>query len=210
MTSGGKTALAALLGVLVVLIVREVYLFRSQWLRRSFRKRSPLRRGGSIQAPVVESGLGADFGRHSCGSDTALSGLLRQSGSLVGRLRTLSSVEAAYKSGSYLGVARRADLARTHGHASGPERSGERDGLDLPQAIPGGGLDSRMETTTQFPLNRQAQWLKEYTDSRGARLVGNLPFFFSLDSSDLWVKPELFHLDERRRHALLQAFLRIT
>jgi hypothetical protein len=102
MTSGGKTALAALLGVLVVLIVREVYLFRSQWLRRSFRKPSPLRRGGSIQAPVVESGLGADFGRHSCRSDASLSGLLRQSGSLVGRLRTLLSVEAAYKSGSYL------------------------------------------------------------------------------------------------------------
>ncbi len=51
----------------------------------------------------------------------------------------------------------------------------------------------------QFLLNRQAQRLKEYARSRGVRLIGDLPFFVSLDSSDVWTNPELFDLDEQRR-----------
>ena len=34
---------------------------------------------------------------------------------------------------------------------------------------------------------------------KGVRLIGDLPFFVSPDSSDVWANPELFLLDEQRR-----------
>ena len=34
---------------------------------------------------------------------------------------------------------------------------------------------------------------------RGVRLIGDLPFFVSPDSSDVWANPELFLLDEQHR-----------
>jgi 4-alpha-glucanotransferase len=51
----------------------------------------------------------------------------------------------------------------------------------------------------QFLLFRQAQRLKEYAHAKGVRLIGDLPFFVSPDSSDVWAHPELFLLDERHR-----------
>jgi 4-alpha-glucanotransferase len=51
----------------------------------------------------------------------------------------------------------------------------------------------------QFLLFRQADQLKEYAHARGVSLVGDLPFFVSPDSSDVWANPELFLLDEQHR-----------
>ena len=51
----------------------------------------------------------------------------------------------------------------------------------------------------QFLLFRQADQLKLYAHSRGVGLIGDLPFFVSPDSSDVWANPELFLLDEHRR-----------
>ncbi len=51
----------------------------------------------------------------------------------------------------------------------------------------------------QFLLSRQGERLKEYAHSKGVALVGDLPFFVSPDSSDVWANPEFFLLDERRR-----------
>ena len=51
----------------------------------------------------------------------------------------------------------------------------------------------------QFLLSRQGEKLKEYAHSKGVMLIGDLPFFVSLDSSDVWANPEFFLLDERRR-----------
>ncbi len=50
----------------------------------------------------------------------------------------------------------------------------------------------------QFLLFRQTDQLKDYAHSKGVRLIGDLPFFVSPDSSDVWADPELFLLDERR------------
>jgi 4-alpha-glucanotransferase len=50
----------------------------------------------------------------------------------------------------------------------------------------------------QFLLFRQTDQLKEYAHSRGVRLIGDLPFFVSPDSSDVWADPEFFLLDEKR------------
>ena len=51
----------------------------------------------------------------------------------------------------------------------------------------------------EFLLLRQADAIKEYAHAKGVRLIGDLPFFVSPDSSDVWANPELFLLDERRR-----------
>jgi 4-alpha-glucanotransferase len=51
----------------------------------------------------------------------------------------------------------------------------------------------------QFLLARQADRLKAHARSRGLRLIGDLPFFVSPDSSDVWAHPELFLLDEELR-----------
>jgi 4-alpha-glucanotransferase len=49
----------------------------------------------------------------------------------------------------------------------------------------------------QFLLFRQTDQLKDYARSKGVGLIGDLPFFVSPDSSDVWSDPELFLLDER-------------
>jgi 4-alpha-glucanotransferase len=49
----------------------------------------------------------------------------------------------------------------------------------------------------QFLLFRQTDQLKEHAHSKGINLIGDLPFFVSPDSSDVWAHPELFLLDER-------------
>lgn len=54
-------------------------------------------------------------------------------------------------------------------------------------------------TFAQFLVFRQADRLKAYAHKNGLRLVGDLPFFVSDDSSDVWSHPELFLLDEQHR-----------
>src|SRR5262245_24946831 len=51
----------------------------------------------------------------------------------------------------------------------------------------------------QFVLFRQGARLKSHARARGVRLIGDLPFFVSPDSSDVWANPELFLLDAQRR-----------
>ena len=51
----------------------------------------------------------------------------------------------------------------------------------------------------QFLLFRQTDQLKEHAHAKGVSLIGDLPFFVSPDSSDVWANPELFQLDEQRR-----------
>ena len=43
-----------------------------------------------------------------------------------------------------------------------------------------------------------SQWrsLKAYANSRGIRLIGDLPIYVAMDSADTWLNPELFMLDE--------------
>jgi 4-alpha-glucanotransferase len=55
----------------------------------------------------------------------------------------------------------------------------------------------------QFLLFRQGARLKEHAKARSVRLIGDLPFFVSPDSSDVWANPELFLLDEQLRPRFL-------
>jgi 4-alpha-glucanotransferase len=51
----------------------------------------------------------------------------------------------------------------------------------------------------QFLVFRQGDQLKKHARAKGVGLIGDLPFFVSPDSSDVWANPELFLLDEQRR-----------
>jgi 4-alpha-glucanotransferase len=51
----------------------------------------------------------------------------------------------------------------------------------------------------QFLLFRQSERLKAHAHDEGLRLIGDLPFFVSADSSDVWANPEMFLLDEEYR-----------
>ena len=64
-----------------------------------------------------------------------------------------------------------------------------------------GELAERIEQVclAQFLLFRQGERLKEYAHAKGVRLIGDLPFFVSPDSSDVWANPELFLLDDHHR-----------
>ncbi|MBV8190966.1 MAG: 4-alpha-glucanotransferase [Alphaproteobacteria bacterium] len=51
----------------------------------------------------------------------------------------------------------------------------------------------------QFLAFRQIGRLKDYAHAKGVHLLGDLPFYVSSESSDVWAEPQLFRLDERRR-----------
>ena len=52
---------------------------------------------------------------------------------------------------------------------------------------------------SQFLVFRQAAELRKHAQSKNVGLIGDLPFFVSPESSDVWAHPEFFLLDEHRR-----------
>lgn len=50
----------------------------------------------------------------------------------------------------------------------------------------------------QFIFLQQWLQLKGYCNERGIQLFGDLPFYVSYDSSDVWSSPEIFALDKKR------------
>jgi len=51
----------------------------------------------------------------------------------------------------------------------------------------------------QFLMFRQGARLKAHAHRKGLGLIGDLPFFVSPDSSDVWANPDLFLLDHQHR-----------
>jgi 4-alpha-glucanotransferase len=78
---------------------------------------------------------------------------------------------------------------------------------EVVQRHPNALVDARRDLATQidqvrfaqFLVFRQGDQLKNYAHAKGVSLIGDLPFFVSPDSSDVWANPELFLLDEQRR-----------
>lgn len=78
---------------------------------------------------------------------------------------------------------------------------------DLVERVPAKLSEARAELAeiidqvsfAQFLIFRQGERLKTYAHANGVRLIGDLPFFISPDSSDVWSNPDLFLLDEQRR-----------
>ncbi len=52
---------------------------------------------------------------------------------------------------------------------------------------------------TQFLFFEQWLALRQYANSKGLKLIGDIPIFAALDSADVWAHRELFQLDEKGR-----------
>ncbi len=48
----------------------------------------------------------------------------------------------------------------------------------------------------QFEGQKEWKQLKDYANSKGVYIMGDMPLYVALDSVDVWVNPELFKLDE--------------
>ncbi len=57
----------------------------------------------------------------------------------------------------------------------------------------------RKEKWLQFIFFRQWHALKIYCHKRSIKLLGDLPFYISYDSADVWANPQLFSLDKNSR-----------
>ncbi len=49
----------------------------------------------------------------------------------------------------------------------------------------------------QFKFYKQWYKLKKYANEKGIKIIGDIPIYASMDSSDVWSNPELFQLDEK-------------
>ncbi len=49
----------------------------------------------------------------------------------------------------------------------------------------------------QFLFSRQWEQLKKYCNQQGIRLIGDLPFYVSYDSADVWSFPQFFSVDRQ-------------
>ena len=48
----------------------------------------------------------------------------------------------------------------------------------------------------QFEFDRQWHKLRAYANKKNVKIIGDLPFYVSLDSADAWSHPEVFQMDE--------------
>ncbi len=58
-------------------------------------------------------------------------------------------------------------------------------------------LGDEMEAQAWFQFEFFRQWLslKQYANSRGVQIFGDIPIFVAMDSADVWTHPQLFDLD---------------
>jgi 4-alpha-glucanotransferase len=57
------------------------------------------------------------------------------------------------------------------------------------------GEDYEAQTFYQYEFFKQWHALRQYANSRGVAIMGDIPIFVALDSADVWTHPELFQLD---------------
>ena len=57
-------------------------------------------------------------------------------------------------------------------------------------------FDVEFQQYMQFKFFQQWRKLKAYANSKGIKIIGDIPIYVSPDSADVWAHPELFQLDE--------------
>ncbi len=50
----------------------------------------------------------------------------------------------------------------------------------------------------QYLFFRQWHAIKEYANTRGVQIIGDIPIYVAMDSSDTWCRPELFQFDDNK------------
>lgn len=58
--------------------------------------------------------------------------------------------------------------------------------------------DIAFYTFCQFQFYKQWEQLRRYANDNGIKIIGDIPLYVSMDSSDVWVHSHLFELDERK------------
>lgn len=51
----------------------------------------------------------------------------------------------------------------------------------------------------QYLFYKQWNWLKNYANENGVKIIGDLPIYVAFDSADTWANPLLFQFDEENR-----------
>ena len=74
-----------------------------------------------------------------------------------------------------------------------------RDPAALAQASKACAEDICYHYFVQYLFHRQWKALRGYANSKGIRIIGDVPIYVPLDSADVWVNYHLFQLDENRR-----------
>ena len=59
--------------------------------------------------------------------------------------------------------------------------------------------DIRFHYFLQYAFFQQWEALRQYANSKGIRIIGDVPIYVPLDSADVWANPEIFLLDAGRR-----------
>ncbi len=59
--------------------------------------------------------------------------------------------------------------------------------------------DIEYQKFVQFIFFRQWNEIKSYANSKGIKLVGDIPIFVAFDSADAWANPDIFLFDENRK-----------
>ena len=59
--------------------------------------------------------------------------------------------------------------------------------------------DIRLFTFVQYEFFRQWDALRAYVREKGLTLIGDVPIYVAMDSSDVWAEPQLFRLDGQNR-----------
>jgi len=77
-----------------------------------------------------------------------------------------------------------------------PEPLRRRDPQALGQVEAEHGRDLALERVLQFAFQQQWDQLREAGERHGIRILGDVAIFVNMDSSDVWVHPEIFELDE--------------
>ena len=57
--------------------------------------------------------------------------------------------------------------------------------------------DIEFQQYLQFKFFEQWNALKAYANSKGIKIIGDIPIYVAMDSADAWAHPELFQLDEK-------------
>ncbi|MCW0483549.1 4-alpha-glucanotransferase [Gaoshiqia sediminis] len=76
------------------------------------------------------------------------------------------------------------------------EKLKHRDSHEMDVAMHEHAADIYFHRFVQFIFFRQWFALKAYANSKGIRIIGDLPLYVSLDSSDVWGNQDIFLLDE--------------
>ena len=59
--------------------------------------------------------------------------------------------------------------------------------------------DIEFQMYMQYKFFEQYRRLRLYANSKGIRIVGDIPIYVSMDSADTWANPQLFQLDEENQ-----------